>query len=705
MAAILLIGVFIAQNYEIVSGDTQSSSELLLGINTANLNEVQTELTALDINVLNTIELSDRTILKVGVNNKGNKGNTDTISKLHSIAGVEYVESNEPLQVKLFAKPVDPLYDEPDDNPDQWYFHKIGMEAAWDIEKGDSNVLIAVLDTGINKDCNQFKDKYIQGIDLVNNDYDAEDDVGHGSRVSSLLIAKPDNNLIAGMLWEQTRIIPVKIIGPDKKLPPDRLADGIKWAAKEIVITREKDCVISMSFGLDANKQVVADAIAYAHELGCLLVAASGNDGDETTHYPCGYDEQVLCVGGTTDTDGRYASSNYGIHLDIMAPIAKKYMGSSTYKSNLLINKPNSNDDCPTIVTTPGTSEAAPQVAGVGALIFAKYKLDPRPSIEKRDRIEAILVETAKDLYTEGWDEETGWGRLDAKKALESTLMGGIFCGDSICTRPIEDNQNCNVDCAYDSDGINIYNTGYCTKAGTSNDDACIAGSTHMLTEYVHSHDVSLISSNLNEHCEEREIRCSLSDNQNSCNDGRCLNPNDPSGGSEDTAEKCSDEIDNDFDNLIDFSDPDCIDYVDPYTPYGGSENNADNCNNGQDDDGDFLTDMMDPDCVGLYTEEYACIPIRIGRRVPSNHPILIFICPPTGTDECSGYEKRLDMITGQEYIGQCALAVDSGNPSCTECNEECGRSEPGDGNDDWNTNLPPEVVDVLCGGDSGSGS
>ncbi len=173
--------------------------------------------------------------------------------------------------------------------------------------------------------------------------------------------------------------------------------------------------VLNMSLGgpYDAAE---ANALAVAWDNDVVLIAAAGNNGGETVVYPAG-DSHVLGVSGVR-TDGTFASSspcgttsNYGSHVDLSAP----FWGLSTVGNNGYADE--SAGYC-------GTSMASPHVAGVAALLRAKYPTMYNYNVYDR------LFKTAQDRGASGWDKYYGYGIVDAAKALgvlEVSISGPTY--------------------------------------------------------------------------------------------------------------------------------------------------------------------------------------------------------------------------------------------------------------------------------------
>jgi len=261
---------------------------------------------------------------------------------------------------------------------------------AWELETGDPSVLVSVVDTGIDYYHADLKDqvRVDLGYDYVNEDSDPLDDCGHGTHVAGI-IGGTYNNLysIAGVA-PNISIVPFKVLDEDGRGTWDDVASGIIASVDAGVR------VINLSLGGDSS-DVIEDALRYADENGCLVVAAAGNDGTNELIYPAS-SEYTISVGATDNENLRAYFSSYGEGLDIMAPgedILSIYVdGLTCYAS--------------------GTSMATPHVAGVAALVISNLG---SPSLQE---IKNSLFKTALDLGEAGYDTDYGWGLLDAYSSL-----------------------------------------------------------------------------------------------------------------------------------------------------------------------------------------------------------------------------------------------------------------------------------------------
>lgn len=280
---------------------------------------------------------------------------------------------------------------------DQDYLKTIRMPQAWDRTQGSTSQVIAVVDTGVNGSHEDLYGRVLGGYNALTNTLTAAnastDDNGHGTMTAGIAAANTNNGLgIAGVAWAGGRVMPVKVLDAKGSGWDSDIAEGITWAANHGAK------VINLSLGGYEDNPVLHDAIASASAKGAVVVAASGNDGNDTPQYPAAYPE-VLAV-GATDKGGRLTDfSSYGDWIDVAAP-------------GFGIVAPGSGQD---YYVGDGTSFAAPMAAGVASLVRSVYPtLTPAQVI---DRIKA----TARDAGPRGIDPFYGHGVLDAAYAVGGT--------------------------------------------------------------------------------------------------------------------------------------------------------------------------------------------------------------------------------------------------------------------------------------------
>jgi subtilisin family serine protease len=176
--------------------------------------------------------------------------------------------------------------------------------------------------------------------------------------------------------------------------------------------------MINASFGFSENPPILADAAAYVATRNVLIVAAAGNDNRSRPDYPAAYPE-VLAVGASTPDDKRWWLSNYGEGLDVVAPGGGHRGGDdacSTSDVNILTvrqkNLPGCTAFSPTLLRFAATSAATPHVTGLAGLLFTQNPTWTAKQVHDR------IIATADDIGPRGKDLETGYGRINAARAL-----------------------------------------------------------------------------------------------------------------------------------------------------------------------------------------------------------------------------------------------------------------------------------------------
>jgi len=282
----------------------------------------------------------------------------------------------------------------------QWALEKAEAPAAWGYATGQG-VLIAVLDTGIDLDHPDLVEKVLTDVDrdFVNDDDEADDDHGHGTHVSGIAAAATNNGTgVAGLGWE-AMLLPLKVLRADGVGQEDDLAAAIRWAADNGAD------VINMSLGgPSACPAIVQEAADYAYGKGVVLVAAAGNHGGNVPNaemFPANC-KHVLGVAATDQGDAVANYSNYGSHVSVAAP------GSSIYST--LVND--------RYGSMSGTSMATPNVAGVAALLCARYPF------YAPGEIASAILDNADGLGADAWDCHSGCGRINARRSLRYGKLG-----------------------------------------------------------------------------------------------------------------------------------------------------------------------------------------------------------------------------------------------------------------------------------------
>lgn len=333
---------------------------------------------------------------------------------------VLYAERNHPVRV-LYV-PDDPffvgLYPSTLYGPlDQWNLWAVRGPRAWDaLHAAAAEVLVGVVDTGADLSHPDLAGRLAQGgVNLVREGEVPQDDNGHGTHVTGLVAAATDNALgVASISFNRVRVLPVKAL--------DRQGTGdVATVARAVATCAQAGAqVINLSLGSPAYSQVLQDAIHLAVARGCLVVAASGNDGAFQVTYPAGMDG-VVGVAASTPWDRAARFSDAGPHVSLAAPGVACLSTMPTYPAYLTEEAGLQTG----YDALSGTSMAAPLVSGFLAALRALIpQLRPWALVQRLQR-------TARPCGRGGWEPRCGYGILDAWGAVsgESTGrdLGGIY--------------------------------------------------------------------------------------------------------------------------------------------------------------------------------------------------------------------------------------------------------------------------------------
>ncbi|WP_081791946.1 S8 family peptidase [Caldalkalibacillus mannanilyticus] len=310
------------------------------------------------------------------------------VASLRNQAGFESVEPN-----YIYTKQTTGAVQEPNDEfyqPYQWNLSQIQVKEGWEISSGSEEVIIAVLDTGVDLKHQDIAEKMVEGFNAFDGSSDPTDEHGHGTHVAGISSAITNNvKGIAGVSW-RNRIMPIKVLDEKGEGSLFEITSGIRWA------TDHGAKVINMSLGDTENSPMLYDAIRYAYEHDVMLIAAAGNDNVSQMMYPAGY-EEVLAVSAVNPDKTKAEFSNYGSHIDVAAPGESI---PSLFPDNHY-------------VYMSGTSMAAPHVSGMAGLIRSV-----RPDLSNEE-VMNLIRHTAEDLGDEGHDSYFGYGLINVAKALE----------------------------------------------------------------------------------------------------------------------------------------------------------------------------------------------------------------------------------------------------------------------------------------------
>lgn len=304
----------------------------------------------------------------------------------------------------------DPLLN-PENGQYQWHLEALGCYDAWDVSLGSSDVIVAVIDSGVKTDHEDLATAIVDNYEQVNQDTYAigmnesnEDGYGHGTHVSGLIAASLGNGLGGSGVAPGAKILPLNVCKPSNPGSPvvSYMVKAIQYAAGAIdgesstYYGERRADIINMSIGSNTYNAAMKAAVDAAYAQGVTIVAAMGNDGTNLVKFPASYDH-VIGVCATRKDNTLAYFSDYGSWADISAPGAGIYstIWNSTYSYG----------------SKDGTSMASPIVAGACAL-YMSYAGHVSP-----DAMEKVLKSTATKTSQAG----TGAGVVNVAKMLGKT--------------------------------------------------------------------------------------------------------------------------------------------------------------------------------------------------------------------------------------------------------------------------------------------
>lgn len=334
-----------------------------------------------------------------------------TLRMSNLFESVDYIS-----EVKCYWTPNDPLLHE------QPFINKLNLPIVWDITKGNPNIKVAIIDTGVDRDHpdlgygygNYTNVSYTLGWDYkTNTQYHApHDDGSHGTEIAGLIGAKTNNihgvagisggNNSSGITMMSYRVIE---------------KDGDKTSSIGSAIKKAVDQganIIYLSIGQSYTPAVV-DALNYAHTHNVVVICATGNEGIPSIAFPASY-ETTIAVGESSTIDKRDSKSNYGAGLNLLAPA---FVSRTTSLDN-------------NYFLTSGTSMAAALVSGTVALMLSK-----NPSLtptKVRDILQCTATKVSGYSYNDnGWNNEVGYGVLNTFAAVLTACNMQFLETSTIC--------------------------------------------------------------------------------------------------------------------------------------------------------------------------------------------------------------------------------------------------------------------------------
>lgn len=258
----------------------------------------------------------------------------------------------------------------------------IGFENSISNVNLKKEIIIAVIDTGVDFNHSYIKNYLLKGKNLIDDLNMAQDINGHGTNIAGIIVS-----FLNKLEDKKINIMPIKVTNTFYNTNELELVEGFYYAINHGAN------IISLSVSLDLPPPKLKEALIYAENNNVLVVAAAGN-GKTSVKFPAAL-PTVIAVGGANNNGSYDGISNYGNGLNIVAP-------SNVYTTSLGGG----------FSYQRGTSMAAPQVAAIAAIL-----LSMEPNLKPYE-LREILTHATKDIGKKGWDEYTGFGLLLANKVL-----------------------------------------------------------------------------------------------------------------------------------------------------------------------------------------------------------------------------------------------------------------------------------------------
>lgn len=387
-------------------------------------------------------------LLKISSRGEENTDNGFDISNKYAVTPfVEFAQPNFIRLGMLASPPNDSLL------PEMWHMRNTGINnpfqiqttpgcdlniiPAWEQTHGNPNVLMAIIDTGVDTNQVDLKDNLCDDRNLWYDAYDEDnqpyDEFSHGTAITGIAAAVGNNHIGTVGVAYGCKVMPIRVFGPWPDAPTTDLilAKGLNWA------WLHGGDVLSNSWGGGVPTPVITHAILNAVDFGrngkgAVVFAASGNDDTNFVIFPSSMPE-VICVGGIGPCNERKSKTScdnfnneqnwgadYGENLSVVAPTP--FIGTTLLFGGWCI-------------CANGTSSSCPQAAAIGALILSKNINLPGDSV--KIIIERSAQKVGNYSYNISkpngmWNNEMGYGRIDAKFALDMTPPGPSVIYDQV---------------------------------------------------------------------------------------------------------------------------------------------------------------------------------------------------------------------------------------------------------------------------------
>jgi len=272
----------------------------------------------------------------------------------------------------------------------QWDMTKVQAPQAWGVTKGSQNVIIAILDTGIDVNHPDLAGKVVSSVNFTDSSTAYANGQSHATHVAGIAAAITNNGVGIAGLGRNSSLMNVKVLGDNGYGYYSWIAQGIIWAADHGAD------VINLSLGGSSASPTLENAVNYAWSKGVVVVAAAGNNGSTVPFYPADY-TNCISVAATDYNDALASWSNHGSWVDVAAPGVSIYSCIPGSQYGYM----------------SGTSMASPHVAGLCGLVFSvasDTNGNGRINDEVKSAVEASCDKVGIDVVS---------GRINAYRAVQ----------------------------------------------------------------------------------------------------------------------------------------------------------------------------------------------------------------------------------------------------------------------------------------------
>lgn len=332
-----------------------------------------------------------------------------TLTAVSQNPNIVYIEDN--MIFSVFDVPNDTYYSE----YQTWNYGMLNLPNAWHIQKGNSNVIVAVVDTGVALNHPDLAANLVSGWDIINNNaspsdtqyVNADNQYSHGTHVAGIISADTNDGMgVAGVAWN-VKIMPVRVMGSDGYGTLDNITSGINWAVAHGAN------IINLSLGIEETlseaPQTLKDALQNALNQNVTVVAAAGNNSGGYVSFPASY-PGVIAV-SAVDSSGNITSySNSGPEIWVCAPGGDglSQTNPSSWVLSTSYDKLNRIND---YIGMAGTSMACPHISGLAALLYSHGVTTPN---DIKNHLK--MSSTHSDQY--------GYGLPDAYTIISGSPIG-----------------------------------------------------------------------------------------------------------------------------------------------------------------------------------------------------------------------------------------------------------------------------------------